>query len=74
MLLERRELMEVASIDQTPTLQETTFFYEGCHLEITCVHSIVIHKGLDKNLKGIVLNAHVQAFLDLLSQNLQGTA
>ena len=29
-LLERRELMEVASIDQTPTLQETTFFCEGC--------------------------------------------
>ena len=28
--------MEVASIDQTPALQETTFFYEGCHLEITC--------------------------------------
>ena len=66
--------MEVASIDQTPTLQETTFFYEGCHLEMTCVHSIVIDQGLEKNLKGIVLNTQVQAFLKLLSQNLQQTA
>ena len=63
--------MEVASIDQTPTLQETTFFYEGCHLEMTCVHSIVMDQGLEKNLKGIVLNTHVQEFLDLLCQNLQ---
>jgi hypothetical protein len=44
------------------------------YLEITCIHSIVIHRGLDQNLKGIVLNTHVQMFLNLLSQNLQRTA
>ena len=50
------------------------FSFRQVHLEIILIHYIVLHQGLYQNLKEIILNTHVQDFLDLFSQNLQRTA
>lgn len=72
-LSERRELKEVTPI-KLQLIYRFLRLVRSANLYITLTHSVILKQELYQYLKEIFLNIHIQAILDLFSQNLQGTA